>query len=65
MTILRAGIDLAKNAFAIHGVYGHGKPALVRPCVPRARPPSSDSNRCVRIPSTHSQRSTPMRRSQL
>src|SRR6187200_3497527 len=37
MAILYVGIDLAKNVFAIHGVDEHGKPALVRPSVPRAR----------------------------
>lgn len=28
MTILRVGIDLAKNAFAVHGVDECGKPSL-------------------------------------
>jgi transposase len=37
MAILYVGIDLAKNVFAVHGVDEHGKPALVRPNVPRAR----------------------------
>ena len=37
MAILYVGIDLAKNVFAVHGVDEHGKPALVRPSVPRAR----------------------------
>ncbi len=37
MAILYVGIDLAKNVFAIHGVDDHGKSALVRPSVPRAR----------------------------
>jgi transposase len=37
MAILFVGIDLAKNVFAIHGVDEHGKAALVRPSVPRAR----------------------------
>ena len=37
MAILYVGIDLAKNVFALHGVDEHGKPALVRPSVPRAR----------------------------
>lgn len=36
MTILYVGIDLAKNVFAVHGVDGAGKPALVKPCVRRA-----------------------------
>ena len=36
MTILYVGIDLAKNVFAVHGVDGAGKPALVRPSVRRA-----------------------------
>ena len=31
------GIDLAKNVFAVHGVDEAGKPALVRPSVPRAK----------------------------
>ena len=37
MAILYVGIDLAKNVFAVHGVDEHGKTALVRPSVPRAR----------------------------
>jgi transposase len=37
MTIVSVGIDLAKNVFAVHGVDATGKPALVRPSVPRAR----------------------------
>src|SRR5580765_1081418 len=37
MAILFVGIDLAKNVFAIHGDDEHGKAALVRPSVPRAR----------------------------
>ena len=37
MAILYVGIDLAKNVFAVHGVDEHGKAALVRPSVPRAR----------------------------
>jgi transposase len=36
MTIVTVGIDLAKNVFAVHGVYEFDKPALVRPEVPRA-----------------------------
>jgi transposase len=36
MTIVYASIDLAKNVFAVHGVDESGKPALVRPHVPRA-----------------------------
>jgi transposase len=35
--ILYVGIDLAKNLFAVHRVDATGKPALVRPAVPRAR----------------------------
>ena len=35
MTIVFLGIDLAKNVFALHGVDGGGKPALVRPTVRR------------------------------
>ena len=35
MTIVTVGIDLAKNVFAVHGVDETGKPALVRPEVPR------------------------------
>ena len=35
MTIVTVGIDLAKNVFAVHGVDGAGKPALVRPSVAR------------------------------
>ena len=37
MTIVTIGIDLAKNVFAVHGVDETGKPALVRPEVPRAK----------------------------
>ena len=37
MSILYVGIDLAKNVFAVHGVDEHGKPALVRASVPRAK----------------------------
>lgn len=37
MAIVFVGIDLAKNVFAIHGVDEHGRPALVRPSVPRAK----------------------------
>ena len=37
MSIVFVGIDLAKNVFAVHGVDEHGKPALVRPAVPRAK----------------------------
>lgn len=37
MTIVYAGIDLAKNVFAVHGVDESGKPALVRPTVARAK----------------------------
>ncbi len=35
--IVTIGIDLAKNVFAVHGVNATGKPALVRPSVPRAK----------------------------
>ena len=37
MGIVYVGIDLAKNVLAVHGVDEHGKPALVRPAVPRAK----------------------------
>ena len=37
MAILYVGIDLAKNVFAVHGVDEHGKAALVRASVPRAK----------------------------
>ena len=37
MAILFAGIDLAKNVFALHGVNQAGKPELLKPSVPRAR----------------------------
>ncbi len=37
MTIVTVGIDLAKNAFTVHGVDEAGKPALVRPNGPRAK----------------------------
>jgi hypothetical protein len=34
MAIVSVGIDLAKNAFAVHGVDATGKAVLVRPNVP-------------------------------
>ncbi len=38
MAIVTVGIDLAKNVFAVHGVYEASKPALVRrPNVPSAK----------------------------
>jgi len=37
MSIVYVGIDLAKNVFAVHGVDAAGRPALVRPAVPRAK----------------------------
>lgn len=37
MSIVIIGIDLAKNAFAVHGVGATDQPALARPNVPRAR----------------------------
>jgi transposase len=37
MSIVYVGIDLARNVFAVHGVDAVGKPALVRPAVPRAK----------------------------
>ena len=37
MAIVTVGIDLAKNVFAVHGVDETGKPALLRPEVPRAK----------------------------
>jgi transposase len=37
MAIVHVGIDLAKNVFAVHAVDEHGKPALVRPSVARAK----------------------------
>jgi transposase len=37
MAIVTVGIDLAKNVFAVHGVDETGKPALVRPEVPRTK----------------------------
>ena len=37
MAIVFVGIDLAKNVFAVHGVDEAGKPALVRPSVPRGK----------------------------
>lgn len=37
MAIITIGIDLAKNVFAVHGVDESGKPALVRPEIPRAK----------------------------
>jgi hypothetical protein len=35
MAIVSVGIDLAKDVFAVQGVDESGKPALVRPSVPR------------------------------
>ena len=37
MAIVYVGIDLAKNVFAVQGADEAGRPALVRPAVPRAR----------------------------
>ena len=37
MSIVFVGIDVAKNVFAVHGVNEAGKPALVKPCVARAK----------------------------
>ena len=37
IAIVIVEIDLAKNVFAVHGVDETGKPALVRPEVPRAK----------------------------
>ena len=37
MTIVAVGIDLAKNALAVHGIDATGKPVLVRPGVSRAK----------------------------
>lgn len=37
MVIVSVGTDVAMNVFAVHGVDDSGKPALVRPSVPRAR----------------------------
>jgi transposase len=37
MAIVTVGIDLAKSVFAVHGVDECGKPALVRPEVPRGK----------------------------
>ena len=37
MVIVTVGIDLAKSVFAVHGVDETGKPAQVRPEVPRAK----------------------------
>ena len=37
MAIVTLGIDLAKNVFALHGVDDTGKPALLRPSVPRGK----------------------------
>lgn len=37
MAIVSVGIDLAKNVFTAHGVDESGKPARVRPSVPRAK----------------------------
>lgn len=37
MAIVTVGIDLAKSVFAVHGIDEGGKPALVRPEVPRGK----------------------------
>lgn len=37
MSIITLGIDLAKNVFAVHGVDEAGKPALIKPRVPRGQ----------------------------
>jgi len=37
VTIVTVGIDLAKSVFAVHGIDEGGKPALVRPEVPRGK----------------------------
>ena len=37
MTILYAGIDLAKNVFALHGVNAAGAVVLRQPKMPRAK----------------------------
>jgi len=37
MNIIRIGIDLAKNLFAVHGVDENGKAVLIKPKVPRDR----------------------------
>ncbi len=37
MVNITIGIDLAKNVFAVYGVDEAGKPALMRPEVPRAK----------------------------
>ena len=37
MVIVTLGIDLAKNVFAVHGVDATGRPAAVRPSVPRGK----------------------------
>jgi hypothetical protein len=35
--ILTAGVDLAKNVFAVHGVHALGQPVPMQPEVPRAK----------------------------
>ena len=35
MSIMTIGIDLAKNIFAVHGVYENGKAVLLKPKVSR------------------------------
>ena len=37
MAIITAGIDLAKNIFAVHGIHAAGKPELVCSSVGRAK----------------------------
>ena len=38
MSIVTVGIDLAKYVFGVHGVDATGKPVLLRPSVPPAKP---------------------------
>lgn len=37
MAIVTVGIDLAKNVFAVYGVYATGAHVLLKPSVPRTK----------------------------
>jgi transposase len=62
MAIVTVGIDLAKNVFAVHGVDELGKPALVRPEVPRAKMLELIGNLLPCLWTSTSRRSTGLRK---
>ena len=49
MAIVHVGIDLAKKAFAVHGVNQAGMPELMRPSVARAKLHESIASLAPRI----------------